>query len=110
LPESGLSPVWILFTGGQEVRQLAEQIFTNIEGVELDNTKIPEAVDYYLRFRANVSAEGQEALLHLPQVVGVESAHDAISEDEVANLILAGQYSPVAFRKAIIYVGFRTAI
>jgi subtilisin family serine protease len=94
LPESGLSPVWILFTGGQEVRQLAEQIFTNIEGVELDNTKIPEAVDYYLRFRANVSAEGQEALLHLPQVVGVESAHDAISEDEVANLILAGQYSP----------------
>lgn len=94
MPESGLSPVWILFVGGQETRQPAEQTLAGIEGVELDTTTAPEAVDYYLRFRARVSAQGQEALLRLPAVVGVEPALDAVAEDEVANLILAGQYSP----------------
>lgn len=76
------------------MRQLAEQIFTNIEGVELDNTKIPEAVDYYVSFPGKCKCRRTRRLLRFPGRRCGICAQCCIGKNEVANLVVAGQYSP----------------
>ncbi|HEX2514332.1 MAG TPA: S8 family serine peptidase, partial [Chloroflexota bacterium] len=51
-----------------------------------------DAVDGLTRVRADVTARGQEAVLSHPRVVAVEPFARPAAEDEVAGLILAGQY------------------
>lgn len=66
-----------------------------IPGVEIDPDPMVEQLDFYLRVRARVTFEGQEALLQHARVVTVERYEHAHPEDEVADLIIAGEYDTV---------------
>lgn len=65
-----------------------------IPGVELERQPV-EAIDFYLRIRARVTPEGQATLLKRSRVMAVERYEVPHPEDEVAGLILAGQYDAV---------------
>jgi hypothetical protein len=91
-PETGAQEVWIV------VQSPAHQIATIIQElaalpeVQIDPNQEVDVVGFYLRLRATVSAQGQAALLHHPKVLAVEPYSPVQPEDEVAGLILAGQY------------------
>lgn len=91
--EGGKENVWILFTGKLSNQLEIVDTLNTLLGVEVTPNHVIEQVDYYLRIKANVSTEGKEKLLTNHFVVAIESVIEAQSEDEVANLIIAGQYS-----------------
>jgi hypothetical protein len=70
------------------VRQLAA-----VPGVFIRPDQEPEPLDFYIRIRARLSTrDAQAALLKLPQVLAVERFVAPRPEDEVADLIICGQY------------------
>jgi Subtilase family len=91
-PESGEQEVWVVV---QAPIALVASIIAELAAlpeVVIDPHQEIDAVGFYLRLRATVSATGQAALLHHPKVLAVEPYSPVQTEDEVSGLILAGQY------------------
>jgi Subtilase family len=93
VPESGVEDVWIIVQD-QHDRDMLIQELNEIPEVAIAPDQEIEQVGFYLRLRAQVSAQGQAALLHHRYVLAVEPYSPIQPEDEIAGLILAGQYNP----------------
>ncbi|MBD1844834.1 S8 family serine peptidase [Cyanobacteria bacterium FACHB-63] len=91
-PESGVEEVWIIVQDQPDRTALIQEL-NSIPEVSIDPNQPIETVGFYLRLRGQVSAQGQAALLHHPHVLAVEPYSPVQPEDEVAGLILAGQYN-----------------
>lgn len=92
MPEDGEKAVWVVVQGTREQASAILGELAAIPDVKIDPNQEIDAVDFYLRIRATVTADGQNNLLHHPGVLGVEPYEPPVTEDEVAGLILAGQY------------------
>ncbi|MBD2337012.1 S8 family serine peptidase [Calothrix sp. FACHB-156] len=93
VPETGEIPVWIVVQGTQA--QAAEIIreLNALPDVEIYPEQEIEQVGFYLRLRGLVTAEGQSYLLLHRLVMAVEPYTAPKLEDEVAGLIIAGEYN-----------------
>lgn len=91
-PESGEQEVWIVVQGTHEQANEIIQMLSALPDVTIDPQQSVDVVDFYLRLRAKVSAEGQAALLNNSRVLAIELYTPPQPEDEVAGLIIAGQY------------------
>ncbi|MBD2210123.1 S8 family serine peptidase [Nostoc linckia FACHB-104] len=93
VPETGEIPVWIVVQGTQA--QAAEIIreLNALPDVEIYPEQEIEQVGFYLRLRGLVTAEGQSYLLLHRLVMAVEPYTAPKPEDEVAGLIIAGEYN-----------------
>ena len=91
-PESGEQEVWIVVQGDLSRADEIIQTLATLPDVTIDPHQSIDVVDFYLRLRATVSAEGQAALLDQASVLAIEPYTAPQPEDEVAGLILAGQY------------------
>ncbi|MBD1823225.1 S8 family serine peptidase [Cyanobacteria bacterium FACHB-DQ100] len=91
-PESGEEEVWIVVQDQPDRTALIQEL-NSIPEVSIDPNQPIESVGFYLRLRGRVSAQGQAALLQHPHVLAVEPYSPVQPEDEVAGLILAGQYN-----------------
>lgn len=95
VPESGEQDVYIVVQGDRASAPAILQELASLPDVSLDLDQQIDIVNFYLRIRAQVTAIGQDALLHHPKVLAVESYIPPQLEDEVAGLIIAGQYDAV---------------
>jgi Subtilase family len=91
-PESGEQEVWVVVQSPIALAASIIQELVALPEVAIDPHQEIDYVGFYLRLRATVSAAGQEALLHHPKVLAVEPYSPVQPDDEVAGLILAGQY------------------
>ncbi|MDZ7962157.1 MAG: S8 family serine peptidase [Aulosira sp. DedQUE10] len=93
VPETGEIPVWIVVQGTQA--QAAEIIreLNALPDVEIYPEQEIEQIGFYLRLRGLVTAEGQSYLLLHRLVMAVEPYIAPKPEDEVAGLIIAGEYN-----------------
>jgi hypothetical protein len=92
VPESGEQEVWIIVQSPIELAANIIKELAALPEVTIDPDQAIDQVDFYLRLRATVSAQGQAVLLQHPKVLAVEPYSPIEPEDEVAGLILAGQY------------------
>ena len=93
LPEAGEKLVWLVVQGEMEMIPQIIAALNKLPEVTIDPQEEIEPVGFYLRLKAKISALGQDLLLQQPQVLAVEAYVPRLLEDEVANLILAGQYN-----------------
>jgi len=93
LPESGRSTVWIIVAGEKAQTEAVVEALDAIQGVSVDKAQEIEQVNFYLRIKSEITAAGQQTLLKRRDVLAIEPYEEARAEDEVANLILAGEYS-----------------
>lgn len=93
LPESGEHPVWLIVQGTQAETAALIESLNRPPDIEIDHNQEVEQVNFYLRLRARVTPEGQAQLLQDRRVLAIEPYEPLQPEDEVAGLILAGQYN-----------------
>lgn len=92
VPESGTEQVWIVVHGVAAQAQTLVAALNTLPGVVVDPAQRVEAIDFYLRLRAEITSEGRDHLLEAPRVLALEPYAEPTPEDEMAGLILAGQY------------------
>ncbi len=92
LSETGEQTIWVIVQGTREQSSQILRELASLPDVRIDLNQELDQVDFYLRIRAIVSAEGQTNLLNYTGVLAVEPYQAPQTEDEVAGLILAGQY------------------
>ncbi|HEY9858801.1 MAG TPA: S8 family serine peptidase, partial [Candidatus Obscuribacterales bacterium] len=92
MPETGTKEIWVLVHGTQARSEAIAQELAALPGVTINLDQEIDAVDFYLRIRATVTPDGQDALLQQAGVLAVEPYEPPKVEDEVAGLIIAGQY------------------
>ncbi len=93
VPETGEEPIWIVVQGtSADLPAILGQLAT-LAGVTIDRRQEVDHTDSLLRIRARVTPDGQTALLGQPQVIRIEPFAAPTPEDEVADLIIAGQYN-----------------
>jgi len=95
VPETGGQAVWIVVQGDEATADSLIWELNQISGVEIDPQQDIDATHFYLRLRAAVTTEGQDALLERTGVLAVEPFQAPQLEDESAGLIIAGQYNTV---------------
>jgi subtilisin family serine protease len=93
LPEAGEHAVRIVVQGDRNPAEVIQSL-NNSPDVAIDLDHV-EQVNFYLHLRATVTAEGQTQLLENPQVLAIEPYEAPQPEDEVAGLIIAGQYNAI---------------
>ncbi|MEB3278047.1 MAG: S8 family serine peptidase [Lyngbya sp.] len=91
--ETGSYPVWIVVRGNPEDAPRLIESLSSPPDVEIDPEQEIDRVDFYLRIKAVITAVGQDQLLQHPNVLAIEPYEPPRLEDEVANLIIAGQYN-----------------
>jgi hypothetical protein len=92
VPETGEVEVWIIVQSSLAEAPAIIRALNALPDVEIFPEQEIEQVDFFLRIRALVTAEGQAQLLQHPLVLAVEAFVAPQPEDEVAGLIVAGQY------------------
>ncbi len=91
-PEAGGRPAWIVIpSSGENVRLIMAELKS--EDVQIDLQQTVEQLGFLVRVRANLTEEGQKRLLKDPRILAIEAYEPVTPEDEVAGLIIAGQYS-----------------
>ncbi|MGB3612902.1 MAG: S8 family serine peptidase, partial [Elainellaceae cyanobacterium] len=90
--ESGDVAVCIVAQGDRAAAPALMQTLSALPGVTIDPAQTVDAAGFFLRILARVDAAGQDALRQHPTVLAVEAHVDRQLEDEVAGLIIAGQY------------------
>jgi hypothetical protein len=91
-PGEVASDVVIVVQGTSEEEADLIKMLSAIHGVEVLPNQPVEQVGSLLCIRAKVDADGQAALLKNPRVRAVDRYREPVSEDEIAGLIIAGQY------------------
>jgi N-acetyl-anhydromuramyl-L-alanine amidase AmpD len=91
LSEDGVEVTIVVLGARADVAHVMEELGA-VPGMELHHDIPVEQIDFYLRIRAKIHPESQDALLKLGRVVAVEPFEEPHPEDEVAGLILSGQY------------------
>lgn len=92
VPEDGeLDVTLVAHVLPDEAEGLLAELRT-LPGVELEEPGVQQ-VDQTLYIPARVTSEGQALALNLPLVIASERREPATPEDEVVDLIIAGQYS-----------------
>ncbi len=91
MSEAG-TDVLIVIQGTQDQTSAIITSLGALPGVEILQQQQPEQVGSYLRIRARITLDGQNALLKDPRVRAIDPYQEATPEDEVAGLIVAGQY------------------
>lgn len=91
LTEAGAT-VWIVIQASEAEAGQVSATLDAFDGVEIDHRRRPEVADVYLRIKADVSAEGEQQLRTHPLVVAIEPYSPRTPEDELAGLVIAGQY------------------
>lgn len=86
------SDVVLVVQGASDEAPALIKMLGAIPGVEILPQQPVEQVGPFLRIRARVDADGQAALLKNPRVRSVDLYQGPVPEDEIAGLILAGQY------------------
>ena len=84
--------VWIIVQASASEADQMKQALGALPGVDIDQRTAAEVADVYLRLKARISAEGEENLRAHPLVVSLEPFAPRIPEDELAGLVIAGQY------------------
>jgi hypothetical protein len=92
LGEAADTLVLVVVQGSLEEAPTLVTALNGLPGVQVEPHQEIDQVNFYLRLRARVSGEGQTALLSDPRVLAVEPYSPPQVEDEVAGLIIAGQY------------------
>lgn len=93
VPEAGTEDVVItLVTPAAGMEQIITEL-DDIPGVHLADDRPAGAIGSTLRIRAKVDSSGREELLRHPRVERIDLFQVPQIEDEVANLVVAGQYS-----------------
>lgn len=84
--------VWLAVQGTRDEAPAIVRELDALPEVEIDHSVEVEEFDHLLRIPAQVTSEGQAVLLNHPLVLAIEPYARPVPEDEVAGLIIAGQY------------------
>ncbi|MDQ3700891.1 MAG: S8 family serine peptidase, partial [Chloroflexota bacterium] len=84
--------VWIAVQGTRDEAPAIVRDLDALPDVAIDRSVEVEEFDHVLRIPAQVTSEGQSSLLNHPRVLAIEPYARPVPEDEVAGLIIAGQY------------------
>ncbi len=84
--------IWLIVSGKEQDFGLISTDFNKLPGVKVDPDQDFDALSYFLRFRATINSQGQKLLLEDSRVIAIEAYETQSLKDEVAGLILAGQY------------------
>jgi subtilisin family serine protease len=91
--EAGTSKIWILAIGNLDTASALIKQLRGLPGVAIEPGVKVDVVSFYVRIPAAVDSEGHDALVRDARVIATEPYTEAKLEDELADLIVAGQYS-----------------
>lgn len=89
IPEAGGADVWVVLEGSADINHERARLEA-LQGFELQGDV--DRTSAYLRIPGTMNSDAREDVLGNPFVVAIEPREPVLVEDEVADLILVGQY------------------